>query len=178
MKNIKDIEKLSAEDLMRIAEDDSLKTAPSLEEDLRDLTASLDRTNKILNCDECRTKPALKRNEGNEKLALKGDEGRKTAVKRYRLIASVAASIVLLAGLGTAFLISSHAPKDTFDDPRMAYVEIEKTMMRISHTLDYCSGKVAKAQAAIEKPIHKAEKAVGQPIDRAKGVISDFNKKK
>lgn len=177
MKNIKDIEKLSAEDLMRIAEDDSLKTPPRLEEDLRDLTASLDRTNKILKCDECLTKPALKRDDGNEKPALKGDEGRKKAVKRYRLIASVAASFVLLAGLGTAFLISSHAPKDTFDDPRMAYAEIEKTMMRISHAIDYGSGKLAKAQAEIEKPIRKAERTVGQPIERVQRVISDINKK-
>ena len=52
MKNIKEIDKLSAEDLMRIAEDDSVKAAPGLEEDLRDLTASLDRTDRILKCDE------------------------------------------------------------------------------------------------------------------------------
>lgn len=166
MKNIKEIDKLSAEDLMRIAEDDSVKAAPGLEEDLRDLTASLDRTDRILKCDE-----------GERKSASKEEEGRKKAVKRYRLIASVAASFVLLAGLGTAFLISSHAPKDTFDDPRMAYAEIEKTMMRISHAIDYGSGKLAKAQAEIEKPIRKAERTVGQPIERVQRVISDINKK-
>lgn len=96
MKSIKEIEKMTLEELEVVSLDESLKVPTDFAEKLR---AGLNARQKQIR-------------------ALK--------------IAAIAASIVLLAGVGFSIAGFSDAPKDTFTDPYLAYAQIEETLAMIS----------------------------------------------
>ena len=52
--------------------------------------------------------------------------------RRILRIAAVAASLALVAGLGAGLASRLSAPKDTFDDPYLAYAAVEDALNRIS----------------------------------------------
>ena len=106
MKRIEDIEKLSAEDLLRIGADESVPLP-------EDLQVRLPR-------------PAA----------------------RYWSIAAAAAVMVGIAGWS---LSRPAEPKDTFDDPYLAYAAVEQALMKTS----------AKMQAAAQK-VYETENVIDQ----------------
>lgn len=118
MKRIEDIERMSLEDLMEIADDSSVKAADGL-------------TEKI--------------SEGISATEIMRD-GRNRA--RF---AAGAVSIAVAAGLAI-LLALPHQPKDTFDDPALAYAELEKTFAYISGKIDRGLDIVEEASPALERP--------------------------
>ena len=62
-------------------------------------------------------------------------------------IAAAAAAAILLA----VGLTWNPAPKDTFDDPYLAYAEVEKAFAKISDTFAYGAEKVSGTQTSFDK---------------------------
>ena len=58
-------------------------------------------------------------------------EGRKSKVKVVRFVAA-AASVAVLAGVGFGIAKWQDEPKDTYDDPYLAYAELERAFEKIS----------------------------------------------
>ena len=58
-------------------------------------------------------------------------EGRKGKVKVVRFVAA-AASVAVLAGVGFGIAKWQDEPKDTYDDPYLAYAELERAFEMIS----------------------------------------------
>lgn len=71
--------------------------------------------------------------------------------KRPVLWAGIAASAVIFAGIGAGHSLLS-GPKDTFDDPTLAYAEAQKAMQMIADALDSGADKANEAIASFERP--------------------------
>ena len=61
-----------------------------------------------------------------------------------------AAALAALVAVGIA-LTREPAPKDTFDDPYLAYAEVEKVFSKISGTVAYGAGKISDTETRIDK---------------------------
>ena len=107
MKRIEDIEKLSAEDLLRIGADESIP----LPEDLQ---------------------VRLPRPSG----------------ARHWSIAAAAAVMVGIAGWS---LSRPAEPKDTFDDPYLAYAAVEQALMKTSAKVQTAAQKVYETETVIDQ---------------------------
>ena len=107
MKSIRDIEKLSVEDLLNIGDNEHIPVPA-------DLAVRLPSRN------------------------------------RRTYFWSAAAAIAILVA-GVAGLHRPGEPKDTFDDPYLAYATVEQALGRISGTMNQASAKVQKAEATIDK---------------------------
>jgi len=119
MKQLEDIEKLSAEDLERISADESIPVPEGISGDIRTtLTAAAF-------AEEAPAQPRLN-------------------WRRYALLAAAAAAVT------TVLLLPSNAPQDTFDDPKLAYAELEKTFSYISRKMDTGIAMTGKFNESIE----------------------------
>lgn len=74
--------------------------------------------------------------------------GRRTVILR---IAAVAASLALVAGLGSGLYSRLTAPKDTFDDPMLAYATVEAALNRVSRA----AGKGIALERESETYLHE-----------------------
>ena len=59
-----------------------------------------------------------------------------------------AAAAAVLVGIG---LTREPEPKDTFDDPYLAYAEVEKVFAKISGTVAYGAEKISESEQTIDK---------------------------
>ena len=69
---------------------------------------------------------------------------------RWALPAGVAAAAVTLLAVGLT-LTRNPEPKDTFDDPYLAYAEVEKVFAKISGTVAYGADKVSQSEQTLDK---------------------------
>ncbi len=120
---MKDIEEMTLSELDRIASAEQVNIPPDLESSIEELTDGLE---------------AVRQLAGIEK-------------KRPLLWAGIAASAVILAGTVWGLTVNS-GPKDTFDDPMLAYAEAQKAMQMISDALDSGAEKTSEAMASFERP--------------------------
>ena len=77
-------------------------------------------------------------------------EGRKGKVKVVRFVAA-AASVAVLAGVGFGIARWQNEPKDTFDDPYMAYAELEKAFATMSGGVQKALAMAEESEAALDK---------------------------
>ena len=108
MKDLKDIERLGLEELMEIADDESVKAPEGL---LSALTETIEADALVEEVSEAEELTALKF---------------PTVFRRFAPYVAAAAVVVM------AFVAIPSHPKDTFDDPALAYAELEKTFAYIS----------------------------------------------
>lgn len=82
------------------------------------------------------------------KTAMKGpqadSQARIVRIKRSFLSITAAASIVLMGWLGYG-MVRNSAPQDTFDDPQLAYAEVERVLSSISNNMQHSVRGVEKA---------------------------------
>ena len=109
MKSIKDIENMSLEQLEAVSEDAGIAVPEGFSKRMKD---------------------DVQMREILEHLVLCESEDRRNA--RTLRVASVAASVALLAGVGLGTGSWQKQPKDTYDDPYLAYAELEKAFDKIS----------------------------------------------
>jgi len=121
MKRLEDIERMSPEELDRIAGASGAEIPADLGERL-----------------------------GNAVLAAAAAEDCRSARRTRFGYAAGAVTAVALASLAIVLSLP-HAPKDTFDDPLLAYAELEKTFSYISSKVDRGLDIAAVAEPAIEK---------------------------
>ena len=123
MKSIKEMEDMSLEQLEAVSMDMNIPVPEGFEERLKKDIGTLDR----LTTDDT-------------------EYGRRTRTVR---IISVAAAATLLVGTGIA--IRQNEPKDTFDDPYMAYAELEKAFATMSGGMQKALAMAEESEAALDK---------------------------
>ena len=67
---------------------------------------------------------------------------------RWALPTGIAAAVAVLLAVG---LTREPEPKDTFDDPYLAYAEVERVFSRISGTVAYGAAKVSETEKTLDK---------------------------
>ena len=137
MKRLEDIEKLSMLDLERIASDESVKVPDSLNHDIAVTARAL----------EISSKEDDKSQENN------------VFHKRYRKILKMisypaAAVAIITIGMGIFFQDSITTPKDTFDDPKLAYQQMEQVFGFISEKMNAGLAIADAAEPVIDKTIN------------------------
>ena len=74
----------------------------------------------------------------------------KPAARRWILPSGIAAAVAALIAVGLT-LTWNPEPKDTFDDPYLAYAEVEKVFAKISGTVAIGAEKIAESEATLDK---------------------------
>ena len=69
--------------------------------------------------------------------------------RRSRAVWAVAASVAILLGVGIWAL--PKPPKDTFDDPYLAYAAVEQALGRVGDAIALGANKVEAAEAEFDK---------------------------
>jgi len=129
MKRLEDIENLSVTDLERIASDDSITVPETLKRDIA-------RTARTLEMLEEETAPAA-------------EKPRKRPLIRiaYPAVAAAVAAVAL-------YFSFSGNPKDSFDDPMMAYAQVEEVFTYITEKMNTGVEIANSAEPAFEKTIN------------------------
>ena len=137
MKRLEDIENLSILDLERIASDKSIKVPASLKHDIAVTARALEMASK------------------------EEEEVKETHVthRRYRkilrMISYPAAAIAIITiGMRLSFQDSIPTPKDTFEDPMMAYIQMEQVLGFISEKMNTGMDIADAAEPVIDKTIN------------------------
>ena len=116
MKKLEDIERLSALDLDRIASDESIRVPETLNRDITITARALEMASK------------------EEDVTIGNTRPQRRLGKIISLISYPAAAVaVILIGLNLSF---GNTPKDTFDDPLMAYAQMEQVFGFISEKMN------------------------------------------
>lgn len=128
MKSIKDIENMSLEQLEAVSMDESITVPDGFAARMKE------------NADAAVTAGLLTGNESE-------GQGRRKVV-RY---VAAAASVVIMAGVGYGIVQWQSQPKDTFDDPYLAYAEVEKAFEKISSSINRSLEMAGETEQVIEK---------------------------
>ena len=83
-----------------------------------------------------------------EELSGKVQQAVRGRTLRWAVPTGVAAAIAVLLAVG---LTRNPEPKDTFDDPYIAYAEVEKVFSKISGTVAYGADKISESEATLDK---------------------------
>ena len=88
----------------------------------------------------------------SERTALLLDICEQRERPRSRLLpaAGIAAAVAVLLAAG--FLLKPSRPKDTFEDPVLAYAAVEAALQRMTHEMTIGARMVSQAQETMEKP--------------------------
>lgn len=124
MKSLKDIENISFEELEAVSLNENIKVPEGFEQRLE---SSLD-------------------------LRFLTDRIVERPRRTMKLLAA-AASVALLIGLGIGTVRWYNEPEDTFDDPYMAYAELEKAFAAISDSVGRGRKMVAESDAIIDRTV-------------------------
>ena len=130
MKSIKEIENMSLEELIAV----SLDEATAVPEGFAERIGKQVEAHKIAK-------------------DLENDADR---VKTVRWIGA-AAAVTLLAGTGLGIANWQKQPKDTFDDPYLAYAELEKAFATMSDSLQKGIAMADKSEDIIDRTINVFE---------------------
>ena len=140
MKDINEIERLTPEDLERIASDESVRVPADLKASLEALAGAA----KVL---EDRPAAAGVIPGLAEKTLGRKSSGRRSQGLRtwYWAVPAVAAALV------AAVLVFRSQPKDTFSDPYLAYAEVQKAFGQISEKGEAAAAIAGNAVPVMEK---------------------------
>ena len=130
MKSIKEIENMSLEELIAVSSDE----ATAVPEGFAERIGKQVEAHKIAR-------------------DLENDADR---VKTVRWIGA-AAAVTLLAGTGLGIANWQKQPKDTFDDPYLAYAELEKAFATMSDSLQKGIAMADKSEDIIDRTINVFE---------------------
>ena len=128
MKSIKEIENMSLEQLEAVSMDESITVPDGFAARMKE------------NADAAVTAGLLTGNESEDQVRRK--------VVRY---VAAAASVAIMAGVGYGIAQWQSQPKDTFDDPYLAYAEVEKAFEKISSSINRSLEMAGETEQVIEK---------------------------
>lgn len=124
MKSLKEIEDISLGQLEAVSQDEAITVPEGFRQRLE---AELDAQNKL---------ETLK------------EEHRKI---RLAPVIGVAASVLLLIGIGLGIARWQSEPKDTFTDPYLAYAELEKAFSTMSEGMNKALAMADKSETIIDR---------------------------
>jgi hypothetical protein len=124
MKSLKEIEDISLEQLEAVSQDEAMTVPEGFRQRLE---AELDAQNKL--------------------------ETLKEEPRKIRLVPviGVAASVLLLIGIGLGIARWQSEPKDTFTDPYLAYAELEKAFSTMSEGMNKALAMADKSETIIDR---------------------------
>lgn len=124
MKSLKEIEDISLEQLEAVSQDEAITVPEGFRQRLE---AELDAQNKL--------------------------ETMKEEPRKIRLapVIGVAASVLLLIGIGLGIARWQSEPKDTFTDPYLAYAELEKAFSTMSEGMNKALAMADKSETIIDR---------------------------
>lgn len=124
MKSLKEIEDISLEQLEAVSQDEAIAVPEGFRQRLE---AELDAQNK--------------------------QETMKEEPRKIRLapVIGVAASVLLLIGIGLGIARWQSEPKDTFTDPYLAYAELEKAFSTMSEGMNKALAMADKSETIIDR---------------------------
>lgn len=82
---------------------------------------------------------------------LTGNESEGQGRRKVVRYVAAAASVVIMAGVGYGIVQWQSQPKDTFDDPYLAYAEVEKAFEKISSSINRSLEMAGETEQVIEK---------------------------
>ena len=126
MKSLKDIENISLEKLEAVSLDESIKVPEGFAESLQE---NIEAQRKVERLDQA---------------------DRAAWTVRLTFISAVA-SVAVLAGIGLGIARWQNEPKDTYDDPYMAYAELEKAFATISGGMQKALAMAEESEEAFDK---------------------------
>ena len=85
-----------------------------------------------------------------EELSARVQAAVRKPARRWVLPAGIAAAVATLLAVGLT-LTRNPEPIDTFDDPYLAYAEVEKVFAKISGTVAYGAEKVSQSEQTLDK---------------------------
>ena len=85
-----------------------------------------------------------------EELSARVQAAVRKPARRWVLPAGIAAAVATLVAVGLT-LTRNPEPIDTFDDPYLAYAEVEKVFAKISGTVAYGAEKVSQSEQTLDK---------------------------
>lgn len=124
MKSLKEIEDISLEELDAASQDEAITVPEGFRQRLE---AELD---------------------AQDKLETMKEEPRKI---RLVPVIGVAASVLLLIGIGLGIARWQSEPKDTFTDPYLAYAELEKAFSTMSEGMNKALAMADKSETIIDR---------------------------
>ena len=86
----------------------------------------------------------------SEELSVRVQAAVRQPAHRWVLPAGVAAALATLVAVGLT-LTRNPEPIDTFDDPYLAYAEVEKAFSKISGTVAYGASKITESEQTLDK---------------------------
>lgn len=124
MKSLKEIEDISLEELEAVSQDEAMAVPEGFRQRLE---AELDAQTKL--------------------------ETMKEEPRKIRLVPviGVAASVLLLIGIGLGIARWQSEPKDTFTDPYLAYAELEKAFSTMSEGMNKALAMADKSETIIDR---------------------------
>ena len=124
MKSLKEIEDISLEQLEAVSQDEAIAVPEGFRQRLE---AELDAQNQL--------------------------ETMKEEPRKIRLapVIGVAASVLLLIGIGLGIARWQSEPKDTFTDPYLAYAELEKAFSTMSEGMNKALAMADKSETIIDR---------------------------
>ena len=124
MKSLKEIEDISLEELDAVSQDEAITVPEGFRQRLED---ELDAQTKL--------------------------ETMKEEPRKIRLVPviGVAASVLLLIGIGLGIARWQSEPKDTFTDPYLAYAELEKAFSTMSEGMNKALAMADKSETIIDR---------------------------
>lgn len=124
MKSLKEIEEISLEELDAVSQDEAITVPEGFRQRLED---ELDAQTKL--------------------------ETMKEEPRKIRLVPviGVAASVLLLIGIGLGIARWQSEPKDTFTDPYLAYAELEKAFSTMSEGMNKALAMADKSETIIDR---------------------------
>ena len=94
----------------------------------------------------------LERISIDESIPVPKDLGSKLTRRTSLWFISIAASLLIVAGIGLTWFNRSKPLEDTFDDPAVAYAMLENTLMRFSDSVEISVKSVEKSRDILHKP--------------------------
>ena len=130
MKSIKEIENMSLEELIAVSSDEAIAVPEGFAERI-----------------------------GKQEEAQKIARNRENDADRVRTVRWIgaAAAVTLLAGTALGIVNWQNQPKDTFDDPYLAYAELEKAFATMSDSLQKGLAMAEKSEDIIDRTINVFE---------------------
>lgn len=126
MKSLKDIENMSLEQLETVSKDESIAVPEGLTQRVQEMLEVQAKVDKVTNY-----------------IPSTG--------RRIRLAVGAVASFVILAGLGLEIARWQNEPEDTFDDPYLAYAELEKAFALISDGMQKGLSMARESEEVIDR---------------------------
>ena len=141
MKDINEIERLTPEDLERIASDESVRVPADLKASLEALAGA----SELL--DERPAAAGVIPGLAEKRLGRQSSGRRSQGLRAtwYWAVPAVAAALV------AAVLVFRSQPKDTFSDPYLAYAEVQKAFGQISQKGEEAAAIAGNAVPVMEK---------------------------